>query len=719
MDADRPGAHRLRFDFGEPVTASGPKFDPASIERSTGFITDERLCSAIERTRDHLLGLQHDQGYWVGELEGDTILESEFILLQAYLGREGSEVSRKAARYLLKQQLPEGGWAIYPGGPLEISASVKAYFALKLTGHSPNAEYMLRAREAILAAGGAEKINSFTRYYLALLGIISYAQCPAVPPEIMLVPNWAPFNIYEMSAWSRTIIVPLSILWAFKPVRTLPPESGIRELFCNRPEDLPVTMPPAEQLDSMTRPTRIDWHKFFRRFDLCLKFVDRSKVNPFRKMALRRAERWINERFANSDGLGAIFPPIVWSVVALKCLGHTDDSPAVKNALCELDKLMIDDGQTIRLEPCKSPVWDTALATLALREAGLSADHPAIRNSVRWLLSKEVREPGDWAVLNRGHDSSGWYFEHNNAFYPDADDTIMVLMALCRSLPSIGDRNWRADFLLGNWSPHPNDKDAAAIVSARGESTQEAFQQVELAAPQLNAIWRGIRWVFAMQGRDGGWGAFDPNNNRELFTRVPFADHNAMIDPSTADLTARTLELCGDLKISRDHPGVRRAIEFVWKGQEADHCWYGRWGVNYVYGTWQALVGLTAVGIAPNDARVQLAANWLKAKQQKDGGWGETPRSYDEPALRGVGPTTASQTAWALMGLMAAGEVESDSARRGIDYLLETQNEDGTWDEPWFTGTGFPRVFFLKYHLYRIYFPLMALARYVRLSRRG
>jgi squalene-hopene/tetraprenyl-beta-curcumene cyclase len=268
---------------------------------------------------------------------------------------------------------------------------------------------------------------------------------------------------------------------------------------------------------------------------------------------------------------------------------------------------------------------------------------------------------------------------------------------------------------LGQWSPHPDDKDAAAIISARGESSLKAFQQVESAAPQLNAIWRGTRWILAMQGRDGGWGAFDPDNDRELFTRVPFADHNAMIDPSTVDLTARMLEMFGDLSISKEHPAARRAIDFVWRGQEADHCWYGRWGVNYIYGTWQALVGLTAVGISTSDARIQLAANWLKSKQQADGGWGETPRSYDDPSLRGSGPTTASQTAWALLGLMAAGCTESDAVRRGVDYLLDTQNPDGTWDEPWFTGTGFPRVFFLKYHLYRIYFPLMALGRYTRL----
>ncbi|HEV3304252.1 MAG TPA: prenyltransferase/squalene oxidase repeat-containing protein, partial [Planctomycetaceae bacterium] len=422
MDAGRPGAHRLRFDFPEsPTTSPGPSFDPGAME--VMGCQEERLVEAVARTRDHLLSVQHDDGYWVGELEGDTILESEYILLLAYLGRERSEVARKAANYILKQQLPSGGWAIYAGGPLELSASVKAYFALKVTGHRPEEPYMVRAREAILAAGGAEKINSFTRYYLALLGIISYAQCPAVPPEVILLPKWMPFNIYEMSAWSRTILIPLSILWAYKPSRKLPTELGISELFRARPEDLPVTMARSEQLDDIRRPTRIDWHRVFARADRMLKGIDRLKLTPLRSLAIRRAERWMCERFAGSDGLGAIFPPIIWSVVALKCLGHPEDSQAVMTALGELDKLMIEEDDAIRLQPCKSPVWDTAISLIALRDAGVSADHPAIRRAVGWLLSKEIRRQGDWALRNRKIEPSGWAFEFNNEFYPDVDDT--------------------------------------------------------------------------------------------------------------------------------------------------------------------------------------------------------------------------------------------------------------------------------------------------------
>ncbi|MEX2287800.1 MAG: terpene cyclase/mutase family protein [Planctomycetaceae bacterium] len=715
MSSGPLGRRRLRFDVPESRGIGGPTYASTSEADPFAFASESPLLNAIRATRDWLLERQHVEGYWVGELEGDTILESEYILLLAWLGQEHSDRARRCANYIVSKQLPEGGWAIYPGGPLEISASVKAYFALKLCGQSPEAEHMLRAREAILQAGGAEKVNSFTRYYLALLGVISYDQCPAVPPELVLIPRWLPFNIYEMSSWSRTIIVPLSLLWAFRPARTLPAEMGIRELFIDSPEALPVCMKPSETLDAMNIQTRIDWFKLFTRVDKLLKLLERLRLRPLRKLAIRRAADWMIERFEASDGLGAIFPPIIWSVVALKCLGHGDDSPLVQAALNELDKLTIDEDDAVRLQPCKSPVWDTAIATMALREAGLSTTHPAIRRSVGWLMSKEVRRKGDWAVLKPGHEPSGWFFEFNNAYYPDTDDTSMVLMALCRALPATSQGGWSAEFLLGDWSPHEADKDAAAVISARDQSPEIAYSDLAMVTPQLTAIWRGARWLLAMQGKDGGWGAFDPDNNRELFTRVPFADHNAMIDPSTADLTGRMLELFADLRLPLDHPAVQKAAEFVWNRQEKDFCWYGRWGVNYIYGTWQCLVGLTVVGVPPTDRRIRAAVDWLKSKQQPSGGWGETPRSYDDPSLRGHGEPTASQTAWALMGLMAAGEVDSESVRAGIDYLLQTQQDDGTWSEPWYTGTGFPRVFYLKYHLYRIYFPLMALARYARL----
>ncbi|MCH7687221.1 MAG: terpene cyclase/mutase family protein, partial [Planctomycetes bacterium] len=711
----RRDSGRLRCDLPESASNAGPTFVSATQPSQTQSTRDERLDAAIAQTRDYLLAQQNEEGYWVGELEGDTILESEYILLLAFLDREKSEIATQAAHYILEKQLPEGGWASYPGGPLEISASVKAYFALKLTGHSADASSMQRARSAILEAGGAEKINSFTRYYLALLGVIRYEQCPAVPPELILIPNWMPFNIYEMSAWSRTIVIPLSLLWAYRPDRAIPDEHSIRELFVDEPEKLPMCMGASAVLDEMPRKTWIDWNRFFNRLDRFLKFLERCRLRPFRKLAVRRAADWILKRFENSDGLGAIFPPIIWSVIALKCLGYDDESPEVQSALGELEKLTIREGDTARLEPCKAPVWDTALTTLALRDAELPVDHPAVRRAVDWLLSKEVRSKGDWSQLKNKTDVGGWFFEFKNEFYPDLDDTSMVVMALCRSLPAAGKTGWSAEFLLEDWSPHEADKDAAAILSTQDATAHSAFRDVEMLTPQLTAIRRGVRWILAMQSSDGGWGAFDADNNRELFTQVPFADHNAMIDPSTADLTARMLEMFSYLNIPGNHPALQHARNFVWNEQEQDGCWYGRWGVNYLYGTWQSLVGLIGNGVPVTDQRIQKAANWLKSKQQPSGAWGETPRSYDDPTLRGQGEPTASQTAWALMGLMAAGETDSPAVRRGIQYLLETQCEDGSWNEEWFTGTGFPRVFYLKYHLYRIYFPLMALSRYARL----
>lgn len=713
MDSDWTAPNRLRVDHEHEVPASGrmPWDDDFS------FAPDDQplaLSTAIARTRDYLLAQQDPAGFWCAELEGDTILESEYILLLAFLGQEQSERARQAARYIVDQQLPTGGWAIYPDGPVEISASVKAYWVLKITGHDPQAEYMQRACRAIRQAGGAEKVNSFTRYYMALLGAISYDQCPAVPPELILIPNWAPFNIYEMSAWSRTIVIPLSLLWAFRPVRELQAEWSIEELFLKPSRELPVTMPPSENVDELQKKTWINWHQFFKYADLAIKFCERNGLQPFRRRAIRLCAEWIQARFAKSDGLGAIFPPIIWSVIGLKCLGHQDDSPDVQRALRELELLVIEseDQRTVRLQPCKSPVWDTAISTIALREAGVPVKHPAIQSAVKWLLSKEVRDRGDWSIHNPNLPPAGWYFEFNNEFYPDVDDTIMVLMALQQCLPEGVSQTWQVEM---NWVEQTAPALQTVLAQRNVQSAPALLAELEASRPVLDAMQRGVRWMLAMQNRDGGWAAFDRDNNREILTRVPFADHNAMIDPSTADITARVMEMIGKLGLWTKHPALERALNFVWQHQEPDHCWIGRWGINYLYGTWQCLVGLAAVGIPTSDVRIQRGAGWLKSVQQACGGWGETPRSYDDPTLRGQGNPTASQTAWALMGLCAAGEARSEAVERGVQYLLDTQRPDGTWDEPEYTGTGFPRVFYLRYHLYRTYFPLMALARVARL----
>lgn len=718
MNSGRLRASHLS-DNSAPESESTPSFKIFPSTEAAPFDNPDQLLKGIARSRDYLLSLQHEEGYWCGELEGDSILESEYILLLAFLGKHQTEEATHCANYLLDIQMPDGAWNMYPEGPIEISASVKAYFALKLTGHSPEAEYMQRARKAILAAGGVEAVNSFTRFYLALLGIIPYSKCPAVPPELMLIPRWMPFNIFEMSAWSRTILVPLSILWEYRPAVTLPQEQGIDELFIGDPTAYPRTIPKSEALDSLKKKTWLDWHRFFQVADQGFKLIENLGIKPFRKRAVNKAYEWMKSRFDHSDGLGAILPPIIWTVIGLKCLGEDENSPDIQRALNELKKLQIKEGDRIRLQPCKSPVWDTAISTIALREAGVSNRHPAIRKCVQWLLSQEARLPGDWVNSSKSQLPGGWYFEFNNEFYPDVDDTAMVIMALRRCLPkTLKQDQWLTDFLVNpEWNPYEEDLDTEAIVAGRSESREQAFADLELLQPMMGAIHRGVHWILGMQNKDGGWGAFDRDNNRELFTQVPFADHNAMVDPSTADLTARVLEAFADVQLPISHPASQRAIQYVWSEQEDDHCWYGRWGINYLYGTWQSIVGLIEIGIPADDPRIVRAVSWLKSKQQPSGGWGETADSYADPSLRGQGESTPSQTAWALMGLMAAGEIDSAAVRRGIHFLLEAQKADGNWDEEPFTGTGFPKVFYLKYHLYPTYFPLMALARFERLRR--
>jgi squalene-hopene/tetraprenyl-beta-curcumene cyclase len=624
-----------------------------------------RLPQAVADARDRLLSLQKGDGHWCAELQGDTILESEYVLLLAFLGQEDSEVVRKAVRYILRQQQADGGWSNYPGGPLEVSVSVKAYFALKLAGHDPDAPHMARARQGILAAGGAARCNSFTRFYLALLGQLPYASCASVPPELVLLPRWAYVNLYAMSSWTRTIVVPLSIFSACKPVRPLPPEKGIRELFLAPPETPAWPTPPTRSWFS--------WANFFLGVDWLYKRAE-PFLGPLRRRAVRRAAAWMRERLAHCDGLGAIFPPMIYTVVALRCLGVQDDDPEMVEARRVLDELIIEEDDTVRLQPCFSPVWDTALTLNALAEAGLRADDPAVRRAVEWLLALEVRQPGDWSVTNPGLEPGGWFFEYKNAVYPDTDDTAMVLLALARLK-------------------------ALDVPGVRP------------------ACERALAWLAGMQNQDGGWAAFDRDIDREVLTRVPFADHNAMLDPSCPDITARVLEALGAHGRRAGERAIDRALVFIDRAQDPRGCWPGRWGVNYVYGTWQVLLGLRAVGFDMGSALVRRAVRWLVSAQQPGGGWGESCASYDDPSLAGQGLPTASQTAWAVLALLAAGEAGHPATRRGVEFLLQTQRPDGGWDEEAFTGTGFPKVFYLKYHYYSLYFPLLALARFERLAR--
>lgn len=636
---------------------NAPALRPARTgDRFDAFLDAVR--ETADRGRTALLAQQRGDGHWVGELEGDTILESEFVLLLAFLGREGDPRIPKLANYLLAKQLPDGGWPNFPGGPAEISVSVKAYFALKIAGFPADDSRMQRAAATVRRLGGAANSNSFTRFYLALLGQIPYANCPTVPVEMVLLPRWFYFNIYAMSAWSRTIVVPLAVVNAFRPVRSLPETMGIRELFLDDP---------AQPWRPAVKPATFSWANFFLKLDGGLKFAERIGFTPFRRWAIRRAVAWMRERFHDSDGLGAIFPPMIYTVIVLKCLGVPEGDPEFQWAMKQLDDLGIEDMETLRLQPCLSPVWDTALALIGVTDAGQATDSSESRAAVEWLLEKEVRTAGDWVRTAKRCKPGGWFFEYRNAFYPDTDDTSMVLIALAKT----------------------------------GNSSRPAVR-------------RAIDWLLAMQNSDGGWAAFDRNIDKQILTKVPFADHNAMLDPSCPDISARVLESLSHFGYRAGQMPVDAAIAFIARTQEADGSWFGRWGVNYIYGTWQVLAGLAAVGFDMTAPLARRGVRWLKEHQNADGGWGESCATYDDPQLAGQGESTPSQTAWALLGLLAAGEAGSEEARAGIEYSIAEQMVDGTWPEEPFTGTGFPKVFYLKYHLYPQYFPLMALGRYAK-----
>ena len=647
------------------------------------------VLAAVELTGGWLRAQQAADGHWRGPLEGDTILESEYLLILAWAGRLDAAEVPGAARRILQEQLPSGGWAIHPDGPVDISASVKAYLALKLTGHDPESEPLRRARQAIGEAGGPWAVNSFTRFYLALLGQMSYSACPAVPPEMVLLPGWFPVNLHRVSAWSRTMIVPLSLIWAFKPVRLLPAGHGIEELFA------------AGEHSASPPPTGGNgaWARFLRGVDRAVKACDAFGFRPLRSRAVQACRRWMLARFHDSDGLGAIFPPIVWSIVALRAMGCEDDSPEVQECWRQLASLVeVEPDGSIRVEPCRSPVWDTAITLRSLSDAAVASGEAACdpfdsaaacERAVDWLLDREVRTDGDWSRRAVAA-PSGWCFEYANSFYPDVDDTAMVLIALA---------TWRQSF-----QRHSLLRQGSAV--AGGPRYEGRLRRVAAA------IGRATRWLEALQNSDGGWGAFDRDNNCELLCKVPFADHNAMIDPSSPDLAGRVLEAFGKIGLRIGHPSVDRACEYLRCQQEADGSWYGRWGINYIYGTWQAIEGLRSVGVAADDPAIVAGAEWLESRQQSAGGWGESPASYSDPAFSGRGRPTPSQTAWAVAGLVAAGRHDSRQARRGVRWLLDLQAADGRWEESEFTGTGFPKVFYLRYHYYPVYFPLMALARW-------
>lgn len=611
------------------------------------------LKAAIYRAQQNLISLQDPDGYWLGELIVDSTLCSDYITFMHWSGEIDFELQQKCVDHILSRRLPDGGWNIYPEGPSEVNASVKAYLSLKLAGFSQNDPLLSLARAKIHELGGIERTNTYARLYLALLGQIPWDAVPTIPVEFLLLPRWLPVNLYAVSSWTRAMVVPLAIINHYKPTRALPKDKGIQELYLD-----PGKVP---------RQKASGLKQFFILIDRCLKFIEGRGILPLRKKALAVAEEWMIERIGDGcSGLAAIFPAMLNSMIALRCLGYQPNHSIYRKAEADFRELFVDDDQGFRIQPCFSPIWDTAITLVALARSGIGASHPCSQSAVRWLLSQEVRIAGDWVANNPAPEPTGWCFEFNNPFCPDVDDTAMVLLALYTA-------GYREDSGLYD---------------------------------------RVVRWLLSFQNRDGGWAAFDKDVQNPLLENVPFADHNAILDPSCCDVTARVLEILGHLGFRRSHPAIRRAVHFLQEKQETDGAWYGRWGVNYIYGTSQVLRGLLTIGVDMAEPWVQRGLDWLERHQNEDGGWGETVASYDDPRLRGQGVSTPSQTAWAVLGLCAFRRTRLKSIDKGIRYLIKTQNPDGSWSETLITGTGFPRVFYLKYDMYRNNWPLLALARY-------
>ncbi|HET9366715.1 MAG TPA: squalene--hopene cyclase [Candidatus Udaeobacter sp.] len=627
------------------------------------WANDEEIARAIALAQENLLRQQKPDGHWCGELIVDSTLCSDYILFMHWCGEVDAQLQRRCVRHILKRQLPDGGWSIYHGGPSEINASAKAYFALKLAGCSVDAPFMQEARANIIRRGGIPQMNTFSKLYLALLGQFPWKYLPAIPLEMVLLPRWAPFHIYKMSSWSRAMLVPLAIINHFKPTRILPGEKQLHELYPLGTEQSDLRLPRSEPFWT--------WRNFFLRLDDTLKFLQPLRIRPLRQRALEEAERWMLERIGEgSDGLATVFPAMLNCLIALRALGYSKTNPIYAKAEKDFAKLFVDDPEDFRIQPCLSPVWDTAITIISLAESGLPSEHPALQKAADWLVNKEVRIRGDWSANNSYPQASGWAFEYNNVYYPDTDDTAMVLMALRLIQP----------------------KDHQAL--------NEVFR-------------RALDWQLSFQCRDGGWAAFDKNVTTHWLEDMPFADHNAILDPTCSDLTARTLELLGYIGFDPKTRSVRDAMQYLIDTQDEDGSWYGRWGVNYIYGTWQVLRGLRAIGQDMTQDWILRGRDWLESCQNNDGGWGETCSTYENPSTKGIGESTASQTAWAIMGICACGDLDRPSIQRGLRYLLSSQKPDGSWDEEQITGTGFPRVFYLKYDMYRQNFPLLALATYV------
>ncbi|MDQ7247805.1 squalene--hopene cyclase [Dongia sedimenti] len=643
----------------------------ADLATDPGALTSASLVANLEksigRATDALLARQHEDGHWAFELEADATIPAEYVLLKHFLAKSVSEidtaVERKIVRYLKSIQGAHGGWPLYHGGAFNISASVKAYYCLKICGEDIEQDYMRRAREAILSHGGAKTSNIFTLIQLALYGQVPWRAVPVMPIELINMPKWFPVHLDKVSYWSRTVIVPLLVLMTKKPQARNPKQVQIQELF---------TVPP-EQVTNWYNMNRTGaWASFFRGIDRVLRRVEWMFPRSGREKALKKAVAWVTERLNGEDGLGAIYPAMANSVMMFDTLGYAKDHPDRAIAEQSIEKLMVIEEDRAYCQPCLSPVWDTGLAAHALLEVGGAAAE-RLRPAMDWLRRNQIKDVvGDWASARPDVRPGGWAFQYANPHYPDVDDTAVVVMALDR------------------------------------------FDHAE----SKEAIDRGAEWVLGLQSKNGGWGAFDADNEYYYLNHIPFADHGALLDPPTADVSARCVGMLAQLGYRMDDPRVKAAVDYLIRDQQPDGSWFGRWGTNYVYGTWSVLCALNAIGLPHDHPTMRKAVQWLKSKQRPDGGWGESGDSYWDDKPRGEGPvSTASQTAWAVLGLMAAGEVDSEATQRGIQFIASTQADHGLWDEDEYTAVGFPRVFYLRYHGYRAFFPLWALARYRNLKQ--
>lgn len=644
------------------------------------------LDDRILRSQQLLFSTQSDSGYWCGELESNSSIEAEYIFLTYFLGVVDDEVNSKVARHILSKQREDGTWGQYFDAPGDLSTTTECYFALKLAGHAETEAYMEKARDFILSKGGLKNVRVFSKIWLALFGQWKWSEIPILPVELMLLPAWFPGNIYDFAAWARSTIVPLLIVLDRKPIRVIPKSQFIDELYSK----------PRSERDGVLQLDRrkIGWDSVFVIADWMAKKIEKIPWNPIRSLAMKKAEDWILDHQEKDGSWGGIQPPWVYSLIALNCLGYENTNPVVKHGLEGFKEYSIEESDTLRIQACVSPLWDTALALTGLLDSGIPTSHPSLKKAYDYLISNQILESGDWQIKAKNVQAGGWAFEFHNNYYPDVDDTAEIVLAINKMRPRSEMKN-------------------------------------------SNVIRRAVMWVLGMQSSNGGWGAFDKDNTRRFIAKLPFTDFGETIDPPSVDVTAHVIEMLAHLGYRKDNPKVSQALDYIFNEQEPDGSWFGRWGVNYIYGIGAVLPALKISNIDMSILPVRKAVKWLEVHQNDDGGWGESCSSYVTSKSIGQGPSTPSQTSWALIALLSAGEVHNPVVSKGIRFLVDTQGEDGSWEEPYFTGTGFPGYgtgqkpdrylepgdrryqseelsggFMLNYHMYRIYWPLTALGRY-------